>query len=94
MPRPDPVPTPRGPALRRFARIMRWMALLAIGLALTAVWLVARDDAQPHIHMTIATAVGVGLTVLLATGLISLSYLSRLSGHDDQARFPPQEDRQ
>jgi hypothetical protein len=92
MPRPDPVPTPRGPALRRFVRIMRWMALVAIASAAIAVWLVARGDPEVHIHMMIATALGVGLTVLLGTALISLAYMSDLSGHDEQAHHPSRDD--
>lgn len=88
MPRPDPVPTPRAPALRRYARIMRWMALVSIACAGLAVWLVARGDPEVHVHMMIATALGVGLTVLLGTALIGLAYMSNASGHDEQAHHP------
>ena len=91
MPRPDPIPTPRASALRRFARIMRLMALLSIACAAVAVWAVARDDSEVHINMLIATALGVGLTVLLGTALISLAYLSNASGHDEQAHHPPKD---
>lgn len=91
MPRPDPVPTPRAGALRRFGRMMRWMALVSIACASIAVWLVARGDPQVHVHMMIATALGVGLTVLLGTALISLAYLSDASGHDEQAHYPPED---
>lgn len=91
MPRPDPIPTPRASALRRFARIMRLMALLSIACAAVAVWAVARDDSELHINMLIATALGVGLTVLLGTALISLAYLSNASGHDEQAHHPPKD---
>ena len=91
MPRPDSVPTPRAPALRRYARIMRWMALISIASAGIAVWLVARGDPQVHVHMMIATALGVGLTVLLGTALISLAYMSDASGHDEQAHHPEKE---
>ena len=90
MPRPDPVPTPRANALRRFARTMRLMALLSILCAGIAVWLVARGDPEWHVNMMIATALGVGLTVLLGTALISLAYLSDASGHDEQAHYPPE----
>ena len=91
MPRPDPVPTPRASALRRFGRTMRWMGLLSIACAAIAVWLVARGDSAWHINMMIATALGVGLTVLLGTALISLAYLSNASGHDEQAHYPPED---
>ena len=50
-----------------------------------AVAIVAAGDSGFHIHMLIATALGVGLTVLLGTGLMALSFLSARSGHDAQA---------
>ena len=85
MPRPDPLPTPRLSMLLRFRRIMRLLALLSIVVAAIAVIIVARDDDTVHVHMLIATALGVGLTVLLGTGLMALSFLSSASGHDDEA---------
>lgn len=91
MPRHDPVPVSRSASLRRFARVMRLMALLAISCAAVAVWLVARGDPEIHIHMMVATALGVGLTVLLATALMSLVFISRSSGHDDEAHHPPED---
>jgi hypothetical protein len=61
------------------------MALLSIVVAVIAMILVARGDSGTHVHMLIATALGVGLTVLLGTGLMVLSFLSASSGHDEQA---------
>ena len=86
MPRPDPVPSPRHSTLRRFGRIMRWLALFSIVIAAIAVLLVARGQDGASIHMLIATALGAGLTVLLGTGLMTLTFLSSRSGHDEQAR--------
>ena len=91
MPRPDPVPTPRQSMLLRFRRIMRLLALLAIVIAAIAVVLVARGDTGFHPHMLIATALGVGLTVLLGTGLMTLVFLSSSSGHDERAAHPDDE---
>ena len=85
MPKPDPVPSPRLSMMRRFRRIMKWMALVAIAAAAVAVFLVTQGDEGVHIHMLIATALGVGLTVLLGTALMTLSFLSSSSGHDDEA---------
>ena len=85
MPRHDPPPGPHAALLRKFRRGMRWMALLSIVVAAIAVILVARGDSGTHVHMLIATALGVGLTVLLGTGLMLLSFLSASSGHDDEA---------
>jgi hypothetical protein len=85
VPRPDPVPTPRYSMMRRFWRLFRLLALLAIAIAAIAVVLVARGDPTTHVHMLIATALGIGLTVLLGTSLMTLVFLSNSSGHDDQA---------
>jgi hypothetical protein len=72
--------------VRRFWRIFRLLALLSILIAAIAVLLVARGDPTIHIHMLIATALGVGATVLLGTTLMTLVFLSSSSGHDEQAR--------
>ena len=93
MPTPDKIPSPRLSVLQKFRRIMKWMALFAIVIAAIAVILVARGDEGVHIHMLIATALGAGLSVLLAGALMSLVFLSSSSGHDDDAnRFEEEED--
>lgn len=83
--RPDPIPSPRHSTLRRFWRIFRLLALLSIVIAAIAVVLVARGDPTVHVHMLIATALGIGVTVLLGTGLMALAFLSSKSGHDEAA---------
>jgi RsiW-degrading membrane proteinase PrsW (M82 family) len=85
MPNPDPLPSPRHSTIRRFWRLFRLLALLSIVIAGIAVVLVARGDPAPHVHMLIATALGIGLTVLLGTGLMTLVFLSSSSGHDENA---------
>lgn len=85
MPKPDPVPSPSHALMRRFLRIFRLLALLSIVIAGIAVLIVARGDPTVHIHMLIATALGVGLTVLLGSGLMALVFLSSSSGYDDAA---------
>ena len=85
MPRPDPVPSPRHSTMQRFLRVLRLLALLSIVVAAIAVILVARGDPTIHVHMLIATALGVGFTVLLGTSLMTLVFLSNESGHDQAA---------
>lgn len=91
MPRPDPVPSrsqsPNRSTLRQFMLIFKWLVLLSIVIAGIAVILVARGDTSLHIHMLIATALGVCFTVLLGTSLMALSFLSSSSGHDEEAHF-------
>ena len=94
MPRHDPLPSPSHSALRRFRRIMKIMALVSLLTAILAVVLVAWGSDGWHIHMLIATALGVGLTVFLATGLMSLAFLSSSSGHDRKASGIKEEDAQ
>jgi len=70
------------------------MALFSIVVAVVAVLLVAQGDEGFHIHMLIATALGAGLSVLLAGALMSLVFLSSSTGHDDEAnRFEEDEEK-
>jgi hypothetical protein len=81
----DPVPSPTRTMKRRFWRIFRLLMLLSVVVAAIAVVLVAQGDSELHINMLIATALGVGFTVLLGTSLMTLVFLSSDSGHDDAA---------
>ena len=85
MPRPDPIVSPQLSLLRKFRRIMKLLAGFSIVIAAIAVLLVTRGGQGPHIHMMIATALGAGLSVLLAGALMSLVFLSARSGHDTEA---------
>ncbi|MDQ3079942.1 MAG: hypothetical protein M3R03_08100 [Pseudomonadota bacterium] len=91
MPTPDPLPTPPRSIRQRFARIMRLAAAFSIAIAALAVALVSRGQSEVHIHMLIAAALGIGLTVLLGTALMTLIFLSSSSGHDAAAGAPPSE---
>ena len=98
MPRPDPVP-PRRPAApsdrerealawARYKQMMKWMALAAVVTVLLAlIWLKSFGEPVP-VHMTIATILGVGLSVLVGTGLMGLIFLSNRSGADEEAGRP------
>ena len=85
MPQPDPLPSPRGSAMRRFRRVMRWMALVSIAAAVLAAWAVAQGEGEFKIHVLIATALGAGLSVMLGAALMTLVFISNSSGHDDAA---------
>lgn len=91
MPAPDPIP-PLAPLKRQFLRIMRWGALFSVAIAALAVVLVARGDTTIRIHMLIATALGVGLSVLLGIALMSLVFLSNRLGQDADAADHRQKD--
>ena len=85
----DPIPVPPRSIRQRFVRVMRVAAAFSIVIAALAVALVARGQSDFHIHMLIATALGIGLTVLLGTALMTLIFLSNSSGHDAAAGAPP-----
>jgi heme O synthase-like polyprenyltransferase len=84
MPRHDPTP-PLEPLKRQFLKIIKWGALFSLAIAALAVMLVARGDETIHLHMLIATALGVGLSVMLGIALMSLVFLSSRMGQDDSA---------
>jgi peptidoglycan/LPS O-acetylase OafA/YrhL len=92
---PDPVPSLGSPLKRRFWRIFQLLVLLSVAIAAIAVVLVARGDPAPlaHINMLIATALGVGLTVLVGTGLMTLVFISNSSGHDEAVAHSTQEEK-
>jgi hypothetical protein len=94
MPQPDPPPSPRHSTMHRFWRIFRLLALLSVVMATIAVVLVTRGAGEVHASLIIATALGIGLTVLLGTGLMALMFVSSSSGHDDAAGGTHEEDKE
>lgn len=90
-PRPSPLDDPNNAsnAWARYRRLMRWMslsALVAVVLGLAGLrWSVGEGVT---IHMMIATAIGVGASVLLGAALMGLVFLSSGSGHDESIEDP------
>ncbi|MFL6838428.1 MAG: hypothetical protein ACJ8FZ_14170 [Bradyrhizobium sp.] len=78
--------------LRRFWRIFRLLALLSIVIAAIAVVLVTRGAGEVHASLIVATALGIGLTVLVGTGLMTLIFISNSSGHDESVSTATRED--
>lgn len=78
----------RAKALASFRRLMRWMLVLAvvmIGLAFLTYWFMA---VPITLTMVIATIAGVGVSMLVGTGLMGLIFMSANSGRDDEAANP------
>jgi hypothetical protein len=71
--------------MHRFWRIFRLLVLLSVVIAAIAVLLVTRGEGEVHASLIIATGVGIGLTVLVGTSLMTLVFLSNDSGHDEAA---------
>jgi hypothetical protein len=99
VPRHDPIPHRRqadyeraAVAWARYKRMMKWMVLVAVAAAgLSLLWL--REPGEPlPLHLVVATVAGVGLTVLVGTGLMGLVFLSNRAGHDEGAAHGGQDD--
>ncbi|MFL6727580.1 MAG: hypothetical protein ACJ8FS_13860 [Sphingomicrobium sp.] len=91
MPEQDPIPSPRNSTIRRFWRIFRLLVLLSIVVAAIGVVLVTRGAGEIHASLIIATALGIGLTMLVGTSLMTLLFISNSSGHDEEAGRTRQE---
>jgi di/tricarboxylate transporter len=87
MPRHDPTPPGyerRLRAWKRYKQLMSWMVILAIVAVLLALVYLKRGDRHVPPGMIIATIAGVGLSVLLGTGLMGLVFVSNSSGIDEE----------
>lgn len=87
---PSPLDDPQksAHAWTRYLRIMRWMMLLTVGLVVAAVVVLYRSNGMVSIHFYIATALGVGFTMLMASALMGLVFLSSGTGHDESIVDP------
>ena len=92
MPRLDPLPRPPATLTGKLKRALRLLAIFALVVAIIASLLVARGQAGFHIHMLIATFVGMGLAVFIGGALMLLIFYSAASGHDEAAsRYDPED---
>ena len=93
MPRPDPLPKPAASHTTKLKRSLKLLAWFAILVAAIATVLVARGQPDLHIHMLVATAIGMGLAVFIGGALMLLIFYSAASGHDEAAsRYDPKDD--
>lgn len=70
-------------AWARYRRMMRFMLLLTIGTVLLAMAVLYKQGSASTVHFYIATALGIGFTMLLTGGLMGLVFLSSGTGHDE-----------
>lgn len=78
-------------AWARYRRMMRWMMLATVTMVIGAVVALYRGNGAISPHFYIATALGIGATMLLMSALMGLVFLSSGTGHDD-AIVDPLED--
>ena len=75
-------------AWARYKRLMRFMmviTLLMVGASFVALY---RNNGMESAHIYIATALGVGFTMLLMSALMGLVFLSSGTGHDESIGNP------
>lgn len=94
MPNPDPVPGPTTEQKQRLKRAFKLLGVFAALVAAVATLLVAHGQAEFHLHMMIATALGMGLAVFIGGALMLLIFFSASSGHDEAASHHHSEDDQ
>lgn len=85
MTRKSPLDDPEKAAFAwsRFRRLMRFMFLVTVGVVVIALFLLYREHGSVSVHFFIATALGIGLMMLLTSALMGLVFLSSGTGHDD-----------
>ena len=73
MPKPD--------AIAEFRRIMKWILLASVLMAIGAIAYLALTG-ELYFHLVVATLLGVFFSVLLGSGLFAAAFFSDKSGHD------------
>lgn len=85
-------PTTAAHAWRRYKRLMRGMAVVTVAVIALVLTLLYALDGMVSIHLYIATALGIGLTMMLAGALMGLVFLSNGTGHDKAIINPFEDD--
>jgi hypothetical protein len=84
MANPSPLDDPENAAFAwaRYRRLMRLMMGITLGTVIIAMAVIYNqvDDVSPHFF--IATALGIGFSMLLMSALMGLVFLSSGTGHD------------
>jgi hypothetical protein len=81
-------------AWARYRRIMRYMMTVTVALVIASVILLYRSNGMVSVHFYIAAALGIGFTMLLASALMGLVFLSSGTGHDESVADPLNEDQE
>ena len=92
--RPSPLDDPRNAAhaWARYRWLLRWMGLLTLVLVAAVLGVLYLLGALVSIDVAIASALGIGLTVMLMAALMGLVFLSSGTGHDESIGDPLNED--
>ena len=92
---PSPLddPTNAAHAWARYRRLMRLMALLTLVTVILVLAVLYAQNGPISVHFYIATALAVGLPILLTSALMGLVFLSSATGHDESIIDPTADDK-
>ncbi len=84
MAKPSPLDEPENAAFAwaRFRRLMRLMFGITLATVIIALVIIYRQVDEVSPHFFIATALGIGFSMLLMSALMGLVFLSSGTGHD------------
>lgn len=87
---PSPLDNPdhASHAWARYKRLMKFMVMVTLVVVIAAMALLYRLNGFVSIHFYIATALGIGLAMLLMSALMGLVFLSSGTGHDESILDP------
>jgi hypothetical protein len=85
-------PTYRGFAWARYWRLMRWMFAFTLAVTALILGIFYSQYGLISIHFYIATAGAIIVSLLLASSLMGLVFLSSGSGHDESIEDPFEEE--
>ena len=93
MVRRSPLDDPRkaAHAWARYKRLMRGMFMFTIAVVVLALAAIYSQMGMVSIHFFIATALGIGLAMLLMAALMGLVFLSSGTGHDESVSNQPED---
>ncbi|MFC4293902.1 hypothetical protein ACFO0A_02390 [Novosphingobium tardum] len=93
MPRLSPLDDPDRAAFAwaRYRRLMKFMGVVTVIAVVVSLTLIYRDNGMVSIHLYIATALGIGVMMMLMAALMGLVFLSSGSGHDEAIDDPLEE---
>lgn len=80
-------------AWKRYRRLMLWMVAVALVTTVIAIAFLFNRNPGASIHLYIAAAGGVFLSVLLGSALMGLVFLSSGTGHDESIEDRLEEER-
>lgn len=70
-------------AWSRYKRLLRLTGIVTLVVVALVLFFLYEADSEASIHFYIATALGVGFTMMLTGGLMGLVFLSSGTGHDE-----------